>query len=94
VRKQGVPDSQDQGRRDAMKKPTIVDGASLVGGVAVTLRSGSGAFELVQQPPQPQTKADCKNGGYKEFGFKNQGRCIAFVNRAAKDQEQVGDFRN
>jgi hypothetical protein len=30
--------------------------------------------------------ADCKNGGYKEFGFKNQGQCIAFVNRAAHDQ--------
>jgi hypothetical protein len=31
----------------------------------------------------PRTKADFKQGGYKEFGFKNQGRCIAFVNRAA-----------
>jgi hypothetical protein len=46
----------------------------------------SGAFELVQEPPQPQTKADCKKGGYKEFGFKNQGRCIAFVNKAAQGQ--------
>jgi Tol biopolymer transport system component len=31
----------------------------------------------------PTTRAECKKGGYKEFGFKNQGRCIAFVNRAA-----------
>jgi hypothetical protein len=31
----------------------------------------SGAYELVQGP---QTKADCKKGGYKEFGFKNQGQ--------------------
>jgi hypothetical protein len=32
---------------------------------------------------QPQTKADCKNGGWKNFpglGFKNQGQCIKFVN--------------
>jgi hypothetical protein len=42
----------------------------------------AGAFEL-EQKAEPETKADCKNGGYREFGFKNQGRCIAFVNRAA-----------
>jgi fibronectin-binding autotransporter adhesin len=46
----------------------------------------SGAFELVQQTPKPTTKEECKKGGYKEFGFKNQGRCIAFVNRSARDQ--------
>jgi hypothetical protein len=34
----------------------------------------------------PQSKADCKNGGYREFGFKNQGRCIAFINKAAYGQ--------
>jgi hypothetical protein len=27
----------------------------------------------------PTTKEDCKNGGYKEFGFKNQGQCIKAV---------------
>jgi len=31
----------------------------------------------------PQTKAECKNGGYKEFGFKNQGQCIKAVNQTA-----------
>jgi hypothetical protein len=46
----------------------------------------SGAYELEQEPPQPQTKADCKKGGYEEFGFKNQGRCVAFVNKAARHQ--------
>ena len=42
----------------------------------------SGAFELEQQA-EPKTKAECKKGGHKEFGFKNQGQCIAFVNKAA-----------
>jgi virginiamycin B lyase len=28
---------------------------------------------------QPKTKADCRHGGYARFGFKSQGRCIAFV---------------
>ena len=46
----------------------------------------SGAFELVQEPLVPKTKAECKKGGYREFGFKNQGRCVAFVNRAAHSQ--------
>jgi hypothetical protein len=38
----------------------------------------SGAFELVQGP---QTKADCKKGGWEEFGFKNQGQCIASLQK-------------
>jgi hypothetical protein len=35
-------------------------------------------------PATPTSKADCKKGGYKDFGFENQGRCVAYVNRAAK----------
>ena len=27
----------------------------------------------------PTSKADCKNGGYKDFGFKDQGQCIKAV---------------
>jgi hypothetical protein len=38
----------------------------------------AGAFELVQGP---QTKADCKQGGWEEFGFKNEGQCIASLQR-------------
>jgi Regulator of chromosome condensation (RCC1) repeat len=30
----------------------------------------------------PTSKADCKNGGYKDFGFKNQGQCIKAVEKA------------
>ena len=29
---------------------------------------------------QPETKDDCKKGGWMQFGFKNQGQCIRFVN--------------
>lgn len=35
-------------------------------------------------PPEPQSKADCKDGGYKEFGFKNQGQCVASLQKAAE----------
>jgi len=31
----------------------------------------------------PTTKAQCKNGGYEQFGFKNQGAC----EKAVKKQE-------
>ena len=27
----------------------------------------------------PQTKDDCKNGGWEAFGFRNQGQCVRFV---------------
>lgn len=28
----------------------------------------------------PETKDDCKDGGWEDYGFKNQGQCIKFVN--------------
>lgn len=34
-------------------------------------------FEVL---PDAQTKDDCKKGGWEEFGFRNQGQCIRFVN--------------
>lgn len=27
----------------------------------------------------PETKQDCKKGGYGDYGFKNQGQCVRFV---------------
>ncbi|MWG35636.1 hypothetical protein [Halomarina oriensis] len=27
-----------------------------------------------------ETKADCKNGGWETFGFRNQGQCLRYVN--------------
>jgi hypothetical protein len=34
-------------------------------------------FEV--REPAPSDKEDCKDGGYKQFGFKNQGQCIKAV---------------
>ncbi len=33
-------------------------------------------FDLVLDP---ETKADCKDGGWADYGFRNQGLCVAFV---------------
>jgi hypothetical protein len=38
-------------------------------------------------PEGPTSKEQCKKGGYEEFGFKNQGRCVAFVERGTKNKE-------
>jgi hypothetical protein len=39
-------------------------------------------WQPLPTPSNPTIKAERKKGGYREFGFKNQGKCIAFVNRA------------
>ena len=36
--------------------------------------------EVVVQGCFPTEKDQCKNGGWADFGFKNQGLCIQFVN--------------
>lgn len=38
------------------------------------------AIGRVRYVPGPTTKAQCKNGGWQSFGFRNQGLCIQFVN--------------
>lgn len=42
--------------------------------------NGLGAIFCILIDNNPTTKADCKNGGWEEYGFKNQGQCIRFVN--------------
>ena len=37
-------------------------------------------------PTTPTTKEQCKKGGYEEFGFKNQGQCVAFIERGPKNK--------
>jgi hypothetical protein len=41
----------------------------------------SGDITVVDAQPPPTSNAQCKNGGWKQFGFANQGLCIAFVDR-------------
>jgi hypothetical protein len=40
----------------------------------------NGDISVVDAQPSPTTKDQCKADGWKQFGFKNQGQCIAFVN--------------
>ena len=40
----------------------------------------SGDFTVVDAQV-PTTKDQCQGDGWKQFGFKNQGLCLAFVER-------------
>lgn len=35
----------------------------------------------------PETKNDCKKGGWEEYGFKNQGQCVRYVNTGKDSRE-------
>jgi hypothetical protein len=55
-------------------------GPTLVQNIAAFDALGVQVFTVLAQP---ETKRDCKKGGWKNFpglGFTNQGQCIAFVN--------------
>jgi hypothetical protein len=41
---------------------------------------------VVDAPPLPTSKDECKNGGWRNFGvFKNQGDCVSFVATGGKN---------
>lgn len=37
--------------------------------------------------PDAQTKDDCKNGGWEDYGFENQGQCIRYVQTGQDSRE-------
>jgi hypothetical protein len=45
-----------------------------------------GSVVVTDAQPFPTTKEQCKDGGWRDFGdtFKNQGQCVAFVQRGPK----------
>lgn len=40
---------------------------------------GAGRATVFDAKPYPTSKERCKRGGWRSFGFPNQGRCICFV---------------
>lgn len=45
--------------------------------VVVARTNGTTVYDF---EPGPTVKSDCKKGGWEDFGFKNQGQCIKYVN--------------
>jgi DNA-binding beta-propeller fold protein YncE len=51
-----------------------------------TVAAGRGPTAVAVSPLArvPTTKEQCKHGGWRQFGFKNQGQCIRFVKHGPK----------
>jgi hypothetical protein len=64
-----------QGGSATLAKDTTVDPS-----VTISYQVGLG-----EEPPteEPANKQACKKGGWKQFGFENQGRCIKAANHAS-----------
>jgi hypothetical protein len=46
----------------------------------------SGDITIIDAPPLPTSKDQCKNGGWRDFAvFKNQGDCVSFVATKGKN---------
>jgi hypothetical protein len=46
----------------------------------------TGDITVVDAPPLPTSKDECKNGGWRTYGvFKNQGDCVSFVATGGKN---------
>ena len=65
---------------------TIVATTTECGTFTNTASNGAGAGSVAFTvegcpPPLPTTKAQCKNGGFRNFGYPDQGTCISDVNR-------------
>jgi hypothetical protein len=45
-----------------------------------------GDITITDAPSLPTSKEQCQNGGWRQFAtaFKNQGECVAFVERGPK----------
>jgi hypothetical protein len=53
--------------------------------------SGGGDIVIIDTPALPTSKDQCRNGGWLNFPqFKNQGECIAFVERGPGPREASG----
>ena len=62
-------------------------------GVTPQLIPTVGDFRVTDAPSVPTTKDQCKDGGWTRYGarFKNQGRCVAFVERGPKPSPRPGN---
>jgi hypothetical protein len=59
------------------------DCASVTTNPSLTPFTG-GNVVVTDAPPLPTSKEQCKSGGWNGFGFRNEGQCVAFVERGPK----------
>jgi hypothetical protein len=76
---QVVDDQPDTFDATPFRAPTDCSPISPTG-LAGVLNNGD--IKVVDAQPPPTTPGQCLNNGWKQFGFANQGLCLAFVNRS------------
>jgi hypothetical protein len=65
--------------------PVPVDPRSVEISDLFIITDETGGITVHDAPARPTSKDQCKNGGWRSFpGFKNQGECVAFVQRSPK----------
>ena len=63
-------------------------GLSGVFGGPETGTLANGRAVVFDAPLLPTSKDQCKSGGWEQFGFKNQGQCVAFVATHGRNPER------
>jgi hypothetical protein len=60
--------------------------SSFPGSVEKLIAQNGGDIVITDAQPFPTSKDQCKNGGWRNYGdtFRNQGQCVAFVERGPK----------
>jgi hypothetical protein len=78
--KQSRSDNSSVAAKKQLPKKLLF-GVASAATVAIIGTAGMAAAHsaVANTDPKPTSKADCKNGGYQTFGFKNQGQCVAYV---------------
>jgi hypothetical protein len=79
------PDFRDNLRfQFVVGAPTVCPSNSLVFSPSDRIQAGD--LSVVDAPSAPTAKDQCKNDGWRNYGtaFKNQGQCVAFVERGPK----------
>jgi hypothetical protein len=54
--------------------------------VPPTIEVVSGDVSVSDANPPPINRSECKRGGWRTFGFENQGACVAFVERGPRPE--------
>jgi hypothetical protein len=76
-----IPGTADDLADGQTLERSLTSGADLVlCGTSVPLNpTATGVEILVPQLASPTTEDDCKDGGWQDFGFRNQGQCMRFI---------------
>jgi hypothetical protein len=68
-------------RDDSVFQYDVGAGGALAPKSPATVATGASPEGIAVSPAAqvPASKDQCKHGGWRQFGFKSQGRCVAFV---------------